>query len=306
MLPTQNVVAPPKRHRVRHRIRNKTQTVITTEGAQQPPVTNPIDLVASQIIQSTPPVIEPQPVISSAKPIMKSNASTESKAPPIIPNKAQVLAEREAKRLAKQEAKHKLVDSGRNIGDSSPEHTAPAATVQVPSSKASGSPKPVIAPANVPSTEKLPEKSREEVIAEREAKKLAKLAGKTKGQPAAAASAAGAAVVEVTAQVAALTVAVDKPVLSKAERRAKQEAQRAAKAVAGKAAVGAKSGVPAVAAKSDSTKAQILVRLYFYEYCFLQIRFALRSHILFGIKKKSKEFVLLYIFSFFFNVFSQY
>lgn len=237
------VAAPPKRHRIRHRIRNKTQTLETKEVANQASPTID-DLVP--LTQSIPVALPTNPTPSPSTMIANAAAVDGTGPTGTNPNKAQVLAEREAKRLAKLAAKHKLVDSARNIGDSSPEHSAPSSATVVPVPIAATS----TTSAITDDATVAPEKSREEVIAEREAKKLAKLAAKTKTTPSAAVS-------EVIGKVAALSVA-DKPVLSKAERRAKQEAQRAVKAAAGASGAvtaAAKSGVASSDAKvSDTTK----------------------------------------------------
>lgn len=188
-------------------------------------------------------------------------------------SKEQVLAEREAKRVAKLAAKHKIVDAGRNLSADNPAPIAVATAATIPAAKSIGS---ETAAATNAQSAAGDEKSRDVVMAEREAKKLAKLAAKNKNkqQPTesvaapAVAAAVGVAVPRVepvqdatngpqlVEQLDQLRIVDDsaakqadaKPTLSKAERRAKQEAQRAAKAAA-QAAV----KQPAAAAKTTAT-----------------------------------------------------
>lgn len=188
-------------------------------------------------------------------------------------SKEQVLAEREAKRVAKLAAKHKIVDAGRNLSADNPAPIAVATAATIPAAKSIGS---ETAAATNAQSAAVDEKSRDVVMAEREAKKLAKLAAKNKNKPQptesvaapAAAAAVGVAVPRVepvqdatngpqlVEQLDQLRIVDDsaakqadaKPTLSKAERRAKQEAQRAAKAAA-QAAV----KQPAAAAKTTAT-----------------------------------------------------
>lgn len=260
-------VEPPKRHRIRHRKRNKSQQVESSATDLKPDPIAVIQPAAAKVpvIESTTAVVTTKPVPSVAHPIMKSTAGGGGGVP--SPSKEQILAEREAKRLAKQAAKHKIVDSARDIGDTSPVKNAPVAEASKPI-VAAEKPKSIAAQVTESS-----EKSREEVMAEREAKKLAKLAAKNKGKAsdggavvaasAPAAASPAAAVIAVTAKVEEMKIA-DKPVLSKAERRAKQEAQRAAKAAAlgGGALAEKKLAAVSTTKPTESAKSSDLVSCY--------------------------------------------
>lgn len=148
-----------------------------------------------------------------------------------------VLAEREARRTAKQ----KVQDKGRNLANASPtksiQKQEPMAAKkidekvgQTPSVTQSQKLEAVVA-----NPENKSEKSREDVIAERELKKQAKLAKKTKTtETVPAETGISTTTTTITTESIAkklenVTIS-EKPVLSKAERREKQEAQRAAKA----------------------------------------------------------------------------
>lgn len=143
-----------------------------------------------------------------------------------------VLAEREARRTAKQ----KVQDKGRNLANASPTKSIQKQEAMVAKKideKVSQTPSQKL-DVVVANSENKSEKSREEVIAERELKKQAKLAKKTKTTE----SAPGATGTSTTTTTTTESIAKklenvtisEKPVLSKAERREKQEAQRAAKA----------------------------------------------------------------------------
>lgn len=202
--------------------------------------------------------IEAKPIIVDVpKPQMKKQAEP-------LSSKDPVQAEREARRQAKLDAKHKQHDETRKL---SPPQTAQNVAIKSADDK----------PAAAAET-----KSREQIIAEREQKKQAKLL-KKKGIT--ADEHIAAADVTAVEPIAAISIVKDgienlklaaselpsvaKIQPSKAERRAIQEAQRAAKAkllteksVTGKpssskAVVGAKSDAPPHA---DSTAAVIIAK----------------------------------------------
>ncbi|CAD7014010.1 unnamed protein product [Ceratitis capitata] len=163
-----------------------------------------------------------------------STTPTKTVNPPAAKSREEIMAEREAKKLAKQLKKAKVLGTeltaatpaASNINTS----VAQVDSIAIPETSANTPSNTTLADGNALAVDK----SREQIKAEREAKKKAKQAQK---------EAKATGLPEVTAKLEAIqfvengltTPAQDekkKPALSKSERRAIQEAQRAAKAQA--------------------------------------------------------------------------
>lgn len=182
-----------------------------------------------------------------------------------------VMAEREARRLAKQ----KVQDKSRNLANVSPKKSIQK---DEPVGKTKMEEK-VSQISTVTNSEKLEksigpaecksEKSREEIMAERELKKQAKLAKKTKTADVLQSSNETKTPTDgITKKLEKVSIS-EKPVLSKAERREKQEAQRVAKAKL-LAEKGEKAQKPVQSTekkpKAEEKAKEITVRLKFIEF----------------------------------------